>query len=394
MRIAFVSHSRRKVGGTEVYLDAVIPAFSSAGHSVACLYEIDAAPIHEPISASNSSAWCISEVGKTNALQKLSQWRPDLIFAHGLSDPDLEVAILDIAPAVLYVHNYYGTCVSGDKLHNTATPRVCDRRFGPACLSHYFPQRCGGRNPLTMWSQYRLQSRRLALMRCYRALITNSQHMVRELARHDLKAECVYPFTAASVDTQTPTPSVPSDPLRLIFAARMSSLKGGQYLLNSAPLAQHMLERKLDVTFAGEGPERAEWQRRAAQLATDDLRFEFSGWLSSSDLRSSIARSHLHVLPSIWPEPFGLSGLEAGLSGVPTVAFAVGGIPEWLHEGVNGHLAPVPATAEGLADAIAKALGDSDHHEQLRAGACREAHRYSLTDHVAQLAAIFKGCLA
>lgn len=33
------------------------------------------------------------------------------------------------------------------------------------------------------------------------------------------------------------------------------------------------------------------------------------------------------VIPNLWPEPFGLVGLEAAQYGVPAVSFAVGGIP-------------------------------------------------------------------
>ena len=47
----------------------------------------------------------------------------------------------------------------------------------------------------------------------------------------------------------------------------------------------------------------------------------------------------LLVVPSVWPEPFGLVGPEAAHHGVPSAAFAVGGIPEWLVDGVSGHLA-------------------------------------------------------
>jgi len=230
----------------------------------------------------------------------------------------------------------------------------------------------------------------LELLRRYRGLITNSQYLVRELARYELKAECVHPFVAGNISAQPARADFAGDPLRLIFAGRMSSLKGGKYLLEAAPRAQQALGRSLHVTFAGDGPARNEWEQVASRLSSVRVSFNFPGWLPKADLQSAIARSHLHVLPSIWPEPFGLSGLEAGLLGVPTVAFAVGGIPEWLHEGVNGHLAPSPATAEGLAAAITKALANREHHEQLRAGACREAQRYPIKDHLEQLIAIFE----
>jgi len=392
MRIAFVSHSRRKIGGAEVYLDSVIPALARAGHEVACLYETDPLSDRAAIACpEDAPSWCASNLGVTPSLEKLKSWGADVIYTHGLFDPAIESAVIGVAPAVLYVHSYYGTCISGNKLHNTSTPRVCERRFGPACLLHYFPDHCGGSNPLTMLSRYRLQSRRLELMRRYRALIANSQHMVRELAHHDLQSECVYPFAVSTdVVRVAAQPSFEDDPLRLIFAGRMSSLKGGVYLLSAIPDIQRALGRKLHITFAGDGPDREEWQRLAALQQNESTTFDFPGWLAATDLQSAISRSHLLIFPSIWPEPFGLSGPEAGLLGVPSVAFAVGGVPEWLGDGVTGHLASVPPTSAALAQAILKALSSAEHYSELRAGAYRQAHRYQLADHLAQLTRIFE----
>jgi glycosyltransferase involved in cell wall biosynthesis len=245
-----------------------------------------------------------------------------------------------------------------------------------------------------MVSQYRLQARRLDLMHRYSALVTNSQHMVRELKRHGLNSECVYPFVGGHANATVARPRFTDDPLRLIFSGRMSPLKGGDCLLSAAPEAQRLLGRKLHVTFAGDGPRRAEWQSVAVKIQNARLTFDFPGWLSSPDLKNAIAGSHLLVLPSVWPEPFGLSGLEAGLLGVPAVAFAIGGVPEWLNDGVNGHLAPVPPSPAALAEAIVKALANEGHFEQLRSGACQEARRYRLDDHIARLIGIFERCAA
>ena len=142
MRIAFVSHSRRKVGGAEVYLDSVIPAFFHKGHQVAWLYETDPVSERELITCpEDAPSWSAATLGLSKSLSKLGDWRPDLIFTHGLINPTFESSLIDIAPSVLYVHNYYGTCISGEKLHSTKIPGVCERKFGPACLLHYFPDR-------------------------------------------------------------------------------------------------------------------------------------------------------------------------------------------------------------------------------------------------------------
>jgi glycosyltransferase involved in cell wall biosynthesis len=125
------------------------------------------------------------------------------------------------------------------------------------------------------------------------------------------------------------------------------------------------LRRSFTLIFAGDGPARDRWMRRAASLQSccNRIRVEFPGWLAGAGLAAAAAKSHLLVMPSLWPEPFGRGGLEVGRWGIPSVAFAVGGIPEWLIEGVNGHLAPGdPATAVGLADAIVRALAEPDHY--------------------------------
>jgi glycosyltransferase involved in cell wall biosynthesis len=391
MRIAFVNHNRRKVGGAEVYLDSVIPAFVRAGHEIACLFEDDLAIAgREPITIPDGTPmWSVATLGNSRALNELKAWRPDVCFTHGLRDIELETGIVALGNSALYVHNYYGSCISGTKTHSTSSPTPCERRFGAACLAHYFPKHCGGNSPISMWQRFRLQSKRLELMRQYRVLIANSDHMVRELARHDLKSERVY-LPAMSYGESATSPVSGDGEVRLIFAARMTSLKGGQYLLAALPSVQQQLQRKLHVTLAGDGPDRNKWEWMAASLRSDHIAIEFSGWLGATELPHALAASHLLVYPSVWPEPFGLSGLEAGLYGVPSVAFAVGGIPEWLHDGVNGHLSPVGA--QPLADTIVRCLSDPQRYAQLRAGACRRAREFTLDAHLAKLLPILERC--
>ena len=130
------------------------------------------------------------------------------------------------------------------------------------------------------------------------------------------------------------------------------------------------------MTFAGDGPARASWQAAAARLATRErkLRIEFTGWLDPDRISALLATADLLVVPSLWPEPFGLVGLEAARHRLPVAAFAVGGIPDWLRPGVNGYLAPGdPPTPGGLAEAIIACVKDPETHARLRDGAGRVA---------------------
>jgi glycosyltransferase involved in cell wall biosynthesis len=173
----------------------------------------------------------------------------------------------------------------------------------------------------------------------------------------------------------------------------MVKLKGGMPLLEAVPYAARMLGRSLHLALAGDGPERSSWQRRADSIsaANPNVHFEFMGWLNGEALDQLRGRSDLLVVPSLWPEPSALVGREAGLQGLPQAAFAVGGNPEWLIDGVNGHLAPGdPPTAAGLADAIVKCLADPAHYAPLRENAVEVAGRFTLERHLRLLLPILR----
>jgi glycosyltransferase involved in cell wall biosynthesis len=94
----------------------------------------------------------------------------------------------------------------------------------------------------------------------------------------------------------------------------------------------------------------------------------------------------LLAVPSVWPEPFGLVGIEAGCVGLPAVAYDVGGIGEWLVPGRSGELAPGdPPTVDGLAGAIVRALRDPVRYASLRRGAWEIARQFTMAAHMNRL---------
>src|SRR5580698_11136731 len=151
MRIAIVTKNARVVGGVESYLDTVIPLLEAAGHEIALLYEYDAPHASRPIGRSvNVPLWCMREIGEVRSLNSIWRWCPDLIYTHGLSDPEFEARVLVIAPAIAFAHDYRATCISGAKAFAFPAATPCGRSFGAGCLANFYPRRCGGLNPLTM----------------------------------------------------------------------------------------------------------------------------------------------------------------------------------------------------------------------------------------------------
>jgi glycosyltransferase involved in cell wall biosynthesis len=398
VRIAVASWSARRVGGVEDYLTRVIPALTSAGHQVVFWSEVDAPLDRAPIAPTdNVPKFCAAELGCAEAIARLRAWCPDLIYVHGLQDPQIERQLLDIAPAVCFAHNYYGTCISGGKTFKNPTMTPCDRVFGEACLVQYYPRRCGGWNPITMVREFRRQADRLKLLAQYKAILTLSSHMQQEYVRHGLSATRVFDVWCEGDSQPVPKaramPSASTDNRwRLLFVGRMEALKGGLHLLEALPTVARALDRPVHVTFAGDGRDRHRWQERAATVCAREPRVtgEFPGWITGRDLDRLFESSDLLVVPSLWPEPFALIGLQAAKHGLPSAAFAVGGISDWLRSGVNGQLADAnPPTAESLARAIIECLKDPETHARLREGAGRVSPELVYERHVQTLLRIF-----
>lgn len=242
-----------------------------------------------------------------------------------------------------------------------------------------------------MFSEYRRQATRLKLLQRYRYILTGSEHMRAEFANHGLNAHHTPLFVPTNGAAPSSTGSYPH--WRILFLGRMDRLKGGLSLLASLPRIRDALRRPLHVTFAGDGPDRKLWECRAAGLQTscEGLSFDFPGWVSGNAHDALLANSDLLVMPSLWPEPFGLIGPEAGLRGIPAVAFAVGGISDWLKDDINGYLAPAdPPTASGLAEAVIKCLRDPASYNRLRRGAMTIAQSFTASNHVSRLLKVFE----
>ncbi len=387
-RIAVANWTRRKAGGAEAYLDRVAPLLHSAGATLAWVVETEGPADRPQIAAgAGETLACTATVGTAGALEALQDWKPDVVFVHGLDDAAFERGLLAF-PTVFFGHTYYGTCISGGKTFTWPTPRPCTRQFGVGCIALYYPRRTGGLNPLQLMRLYRVQSARLDHLRRAAALVTLSEHMRTEFVAHGIAPERVVTLRPPPLPPVEASPVSPpaAPPYRLLFVGRLEFLKGCHVLIEALPEVAARIG-PVELTVVGDGADRercAGLVRRIAGAASTDVRF--TGWLPPDHVADAMGQSHLLVLPSVWPEPFGLVGLEAAQHGLPTAAFATGGIPEWLQDGVSGHLAAAdPPTSSGLASAIASCLADRAHYESLRAGAHTIASAVNAEAHVTQL---------
>jgi glycosyltransferase involved in cell wall biosynthesis len=131
----------------------------------------------------------------------------------------------------------------------------------------------------------------------------------------------------------------------------------------------------LRLECAGDG-ELGRVVERAAALGIDD-RVRLRGWIGARERDDLLARASVFVLPS-HAEALPVGLLEAMAAGCAVVASRVGGIPDLVHDGTNGLLAP-PRDPSALARALATVVDDPELAARLgREGRATVAERYTL----------------
>jgi glycosyltransferase involved in cell wall biosynthesis len=335
-------------GGIAAHVTASVATLSRHGFEVVAVVgeqRAGVAPMARVICVPGLGSLDASASARAAFLDVVASVRPDVIHVHKLDDPDLLRAAARERAVVVDVHDFVG-CITGAKYFR-APGDECHRPHGPGCLANLYAKGCvHRRDPRSALRHYPLVSRMLEALRSVDAVVAHSAFIERHLHGNGVTRTALVPLFVHPLPTPMPLPSRP----RILFSGRVVEAKGVETLLRAAA----RLEVPLDI--AGDGW----WLPRArllvARLGLTD-RVAFLGWLDGGELAQANERAAVVALPSHWPEPFGLVGLEALAHGRPVVASRTGGIPEWLEHGEVGLLVP-PGDEAALARALAELLGD------------------------------------
>jgi glycosyltransferase involved in cell wall biosynthesis len=165
---------------------------------------------------------------------------------------------------------------------------------------------------------------------------------------------------------------IPPEGIVALFCAKLQPWKGPADLLEAFAAAN---VANSYLVFAGDGPERRNLERRAAELDVAS-RVRFLGFLNQSQLPSAYCAADVFVLPSLF-EPFGLVVNEAMLCGLPVVVSdRVGARFDLVREGENGYVYPA-GSVDALAEVLREILSNSDQRTLLGAAARRRMETWS-----------------
>ncbi len=310
-----------------------------------------------------------------------SAFSPDAVLLQGINDYKLELTLRQRYRVARFVHNHE-YCPSGID-HDTASLEACERRLGRTCVYGYVTRRCWHvRRPAAAARLYRLVTASVENLRTAPIVFTGSQYVRGRLLRHGVDPRRI---TVAPYFAGVPGASAQSAPPRragntLLYVGRIVPEKGLGHLLR----AMRQMRPGTRLVVNGDGPARPAMEALVNEFGLGDC-VEFIGWTAPEGLSASYAAADVVVVPSVWPEPFGLVGIEAMAYGKPVVAFRSGAIPEWLADGETGYLVERGDVA-GLAHRADELLADPALRLRMGcAGRERVAREFSPAQHLAAI---------
>jgi len=175
------------------------------------------------------------------------------------------------------------------------------------------------------------------------------------------------------------------------FVGRLVRKKGVDHLIEAFARLPEELRSGTRLRIAGDGPERANLERLAAERG---VRAEFLGHSSPERVRELFRESEVLAAPSLTApngdaEGFGMVFLEAAALGTPSVAYAHGGVREAVVDGRTGLLAPEGDVAALTAN-LQRLLTDRALAEQLGLqGRDRTLGEFDILDRTAELEKLY-----
>lgn len=382
MRILFVNEKRGWFGGVEQNVCDTAAGLREAGHECFLAWGEDAREPERYSEYFAESAACREAgAGAGESLSAIAgRLAVEVVYFHKIPAIPTRQSLQGSPRMVRMVHDHDLCCPRRHKyfFHNA---RVCHHPAGWRCwLDLAWLERDRSK---ALGIRFRDLFAHKAEMRRHHDLdlcLVGSRFMKEELEMNGFPENRVRILPpVVKRERRTPTP-VSADP-HVLFVGQLIRGKGVDLMLRA--LAN--VSVPYFATIVGEGNARAELEGLAESLGLKD-KVRFTGWVDNRAVDDFYEKARLLVVPVRWPEPFGMIGLEAMHRSRPVVAFATGGIPDWLVDGENGYLLS-ERDHEGLATAITKLLENRELADQMgRKGWEKVGEEFSFDRYITNLA--------
>jgi glycosyltransferase involved in cell wall biosynthesis len=357
MRILNVSQNYFVVGGMDVAMFTLEQVLRAHGHEVIPFTAADAqnvatpyAPYFPPAPRTEATSpkallQALYSPGARRALARLLDEHPvDLVHLHSYFKRLTPAILPELRrrniPVVQTLHEYRAVCPVSTMYRDD---KVCTECKGGR-YRNVIRHRCaGGSIVRSAWNYAEMQaSDWLGHKRDIARYITVSDYQ-RDL----LIAMGMDPNKLVTVHHPVELPPRPSDAKKsgeVLFFGRLETPKGADLLLE---IAAGLPDERLVIV--GDGSRREDLVQTARDQGLSNV--EFRGVLRGNALRAAIDQASCVIVPSLWPEAFGLTCVEALAHATPVVASAIGGMLDTVRDGVDGFLVP-PGDVAAMVDRV------------------------------------------
>jgi glycosyltransferase involved in cell wall biosynthesis len=337
MKILIINDYGYVVGGADVHIFQAIKILKERGYDIR---------LFTTYSAKNIKLVNYTSIGYKNKLiydifnplyyfnifsyfklkQVIREFKPDILHFHNILY-ELSPSVYKFSkniPSLIKVPDYYLVCPKVSMM--TKQNKICDKYFSYYC----FKFKCISRK--SNFIRFIFESVRMRFIRKYikniKVITTPSDFMKNVVSRlYKNKIVTLNNF----VEMQKTRKYNPEGDI--LYVGRLVKTKGIQNLIEAYSKINSIGKRKLIII--GEGNSKQNLKQLSVLLKLDK-KVIFMG--KKTNLKKYYSRASLVVVPSIWPEPFGIVIIEAMSYGIPVIGSNIGGIPEIINNNKTGYL--------------------------------------------------------
>lgn len=261
----------------------------------------------------------------------------DIIHVHSISNPKLLDALFKIRPIVRTMHEPRMFCPGQGKFFRKSE-RICNITYGLHCFYHAYKEGCCNRHPKRLLKAFKnVDYETKKASKKYAAIFVMSNFMQDEALKAGFKNHILVlnPHFTPHIEEERLIDSSNDTIKSLVYVGRLSRTKGVHYAIKSVVT---LLEQgyKLQFDIVGSGYDENYFKTLVPKQYNSQ--FIFHGWQDRHAIDSILKNAYIVLFPSIYPEAFGISGIEAMMRAKPVVAFNVGGVSTWLEHNKTGLL--------------------------------------------------------
>jgi len=335
MKILQINDFYHKTGGTEIYIDRITKKLKELGHDISLLFGVPRPSDAEVISCNGIFVPDIHISGNrmiiNSTIEMIKKEKFEIVYLHNIFNPIFIEALREIIPVIKFVHDHRFYCLSGEK-YLSRIKRICLFPYHPLrCFFMAYITNCASRNPVRLLNRISQCGSALSQSKNFDGIVVFSQSVKKYLYENKIENEKIAVINHFASSNSSNAEK--RDASMLLYAGRISREKGVDYMLK----AVEGLKIDCKLVIAGDGYYLPNIKKLADKLGISE-KIKFAGWLTEIELNDYYKRAAALIFPSLWPEPFGISGIEAMAHGMPVIAFNTGAVSEWLIDKETGFL--------------------------------------------------------